>query len=281
VVKPRASSTKDRLGSAALVLGMVAFLFPIYWLVKSALSDDEQLFADPPYLFPARPTLNGFIRVWGTVAPGLVTSAIIALGCVVLTLAIALPTAYGLRLLSGGRGAGSSRLLVLGTLMFPSLMFVIPLYSVFYNLGLLNTSAGLIIADSIYAIPLGIMVIYTYASTIPDALVEAAFIDGSSQFGVFARIVAPLSMPAIATTAIFAFLLGWSDFLFAVTYGAGRGITPATMALYSYVGGNNAATAWPEIMAGSIVIAIPALVAVLLAERFIRNGLTTGAIQGG
>jgi multiple sugar transport system permease protein len=88
-------------------------------------------------------------------------------------------------------------------------------------------------------------------------------------------------MPAIATTGIFAFLFGWSDFLFAVTFGAGRGVTPATVAIYSFVAGDNAATAWPEVMAGSIVVAVPALLAVLVAQRFIRNGLTAGAIQGG
>jgi multiple sugar transport system permease protein len=266
---------------AALLLGMIVFLFPIYWLVKSALSNDDQLFSDPPYFFPSQPTLAGFRQVWGTIAPDLGASAIIALGCVVLTLAISLPTAFGLRLLQGGRGAGSSRLLVLGTLMFPSMMFVIPLYSVFYKIHLLNTYPGLIIADSVYAVPLGIMVIYTYTNTIPDSLVEAAITDGATQFGVFARIVAPLSMPAIATTGIFAFLFGWSDFLFAVTFGAGRGVTPATVAIYSFVAGDNAATAWPEVMAGSIVVAVPALLAVLVAQRFIRNGLTAGAIQGG
>lgn len=266
-------------GRILLILGIAALLVPVYWLAKSAFSSNTQLFKDPPELFPSPPSLAGFDGILATIVPDLGTSAIIAVGCVVLTLIVSLPTAFGLSLLRGGRGTGVSKLVVLGTLMFPSIMFVIPLYNLFYQVGLLNTLPSLIIADSIYAVPLGILVTYTYFTTIPAETIEAAQIDGASQFKVFLRIVCPLSLPAIATTGIFAFLFGWGDYLFAVTFGAGRDFTPATIAISGLVQGQAGVTPWPEVMAGSVLLCIPALIAVLFAQRYITSGLSAGAIK--
>jgi multiple sugar transport system permease protein len=266
-------------GRILLILGIVVLLVPIYWLVKSAFSDNTQLFLDPPQFFPVPISTIGFEQIFGTIAPDLGVSAVIAIGCVVLTLIVALPTAFGLTLLQGGKGSGISKLVVLLSLMFPSIMFVIPLYSLFYQAHLLNTIPGLIIADSIYAVPLGILVSYTYFMTIPAESIEAARIDGASQFVVFFRIVCPLSLPAITTSAIFAFLFGWGDYLFAVTFGAGRNITPATIAISGLVQGQAGVTPWPQVMAGSVLLCIPALVAILFAQRYITSGLSAGAVK--
>jgi multiple sugar transport system permease protein len=269
----------DIAGRILLVLAILALLVPVYWLVKSAFSDQNGLFADPPQFVPTPPTVQGFADILPTLGPSLGVSAIIALGCVVLTLVIAMPTAYGLSLLAGGRGSGASRFVVLSTLMFPSIMFVIPLYNLFYVTGILNTVGALIIADSIYAVPLGIVVCYTYFTTIPSEITEAAVVDGASPARVFLRIIVPLGMPAIATTAIFAFLFGWGDFLFAVTFGAGRGLAPASIAVAGLIQGTSGVTPWPSVMAGAVVLCIPALVAVLFAQRFITGGLSAGAVK--
>lgn len=266
-------------GRALLILGIAALLIPVYWLLKSAFSTNTQLYQNPPDLFPWPPSIDGFTSIFGTIAPDLGVSAIIALGCVVLTLVISLPTAFALTLIQGQRGEGLSKLVVLGTLMFPSIMFVIPLYSVLYRTHLLNTIPGLIIADGIHAIPLGILVSYTYFITIPRETVEAAKIDGASQLTVFLRIICPLGLPAITTSAIFAFLFGWGDYLFAVTFGAGRDLSPATIAISGLVQSQTGVTPWTEVMAGSVLLCIPALVAVLFAQRFITSGLSAGAVK--
>jgi multiple sugar transport system permease protein len=268
-----------RVGHTLLVLAILVLLVPVYWLVKSAFSTNEQLFAPTPSLFPSPPTLEGFTQIFPVIVPDLGTSAGIALGCVVLTLVVAMPTAFGLTLLRGRGGTGVSRLIVLSTLMFPSIMFVIPLYGVFYRAHLLNTVPGLIIADSIYAVPLGILVGYTYFSTIPGETLEAAVVDGASQANIFLRIVCPLGAPAIATTAIFAFLFGWGDFLFAVTFGAGRGKSPASIAVSGLIQGQAGVTPWPQVMAGSVLLCVPALLAVLFAQRYIAGGLAAGAVR--
>lgn len=266
-------------GRVLLILGIAVLLVPVYWLVKSAFSSNTQLFQDPPQIFPSPISVVGFTEIFTTIAPDLGVSAIIAIGCVILTLVIALPTAFGLMLLNGGKGSAVSKIVVLSSLMFPSIMFVIPLYSFFYQLHLLNTISGLIIADSIYAVPLGILVSYTYFLTIPAESIEAARIDGASQFVIFFRIVCPLSLPAITTSAIFAFLFGWGDYLFAVTFGAGRNITPATIAISGLVQGQAGVTPWPQVMAGSVLLCIPALVAILFAQRYITSGLSAGAVK--
>jgi multiple sugar transport system permease protein len=264
------TTRSDVAGRILLVLAILALLVPVYWLVKSAFSNQAGLFADPPQFVPAPPTVSGFADILPTLGPSL---------GVVVTLAIAMPTAYGLSLLAGGRGSGVSRFVVLSTLMFPSIMFVIPLYNLFYLTGILNTMGALVIADSIYAVPLGIVVCYTYFTTIPSEITEAAVVDGASPLRVFLRIIVPLGMPAIATTAIFAFLFGWGDFLFAVTFGAGRGLAPASIAVSGLIQGTSGVTPWPAVMAGAVMLCLPALVAVLFAQRFITGGLSAGAVK--
>lgn len=275
-MKPHAGAWAGRI---LLVLAIAALLVPVYWLAKSAFSNNTQLFLNPPQFFPSPPTLEGFHEVLGTIVPDLGTSAIIALGCVVLTLVVAMPTAYGLTLISGQRGSGISKIVVLSSLMFPSIMFVIPLYNLFYQVHILNTVVALIVADSIYAVPLGILVAYTYFSTIPSETLEAAIVDGAPQRLIFLRIICPLGMPAIATTAIFAFLFGWGDYLFAVTFGAGRSLTPASIAISGLIQGQTGVTPWPQVMAGSVLLCVPALVAVLFAQRYITSGLAAGAVK--
>lgn len=266
-------------GQVLLVLAVLALLVPVYWLAKSAFSDTEQIYQDPQTLFPAPPGLGGFSDALASIVPSLGTSAAIALGCVGLTLVVSMPTAYGLTLLAGAGGAGVSRLVVLASLMFPSIMFVIPLYNLFYQVGLLGTLPALVIADSIYAVPLGILVAYTYFSTIPKEMLEAAVVDGASQAKIFLRIICPLGAPAIATTAIFAFLFGWGDFLFAVTFGAGRGRSAASIAVSGLVQGQSGVTPWPQVMAGSVLLCLPALIAVLFAQKYITSGLASGAVK--
>lgn len=270
---------RRHVGRLALLVGFGAMMIPVYWLVRSAFSTDAQLFRNPPVLVPMPPSPDGFLRIVPRLVPDLGVSAVIALGCVVLVLAVALPTAYGLNLLRGQRGSGISRLMILSSLMLPPTIFVIPLYTILHQFNLLNTMPGLIIACSVYSVPLAIIVIYTYMGTIPDVLTEAATVDGAGRLRIFLQVVCPLSLPAIATSAIFAFLLAWGDFLFAVTFGAGRGVTPATINIYGLVQGATGVTAWPEIMAGSVLLSIPALLAVLFAQRYITSGLTAGAVK--
>ena len=201
---------RRRMGQLLLALTMFCLLFPVYWLVQSSISTQRELFHTPSYIFPPNPSLVGFKEAIPAIAPALGSSAIIACGTVVVTLFVAVTTGYGLTLSRLGAGGSLVRFLVLMGLVFPVIMFVIPLYELFDHFHLLNSYVGLILADSLYSVPLGILIMYTYMLSLPASFGEAASADGASRGRILVSIVLPLSRPAAATTAIFAFLGAWA-----------------------------------------------------------------------
>jgi multiple sugar transport system permease protein len=274
------ATIRGHLGRLCLIITMFCLLFPVYWLVQSSLSTQVELFHTPSYLFPPHPSLDGFRQAWPVISGDLWHSAIISAGTVIVTLFVALCTGYGILLSRVRSSAALIRILVLVGLVFPTIMFVIPLYSLLDRLHLLNTYPGLILADTLYSVPLGILIIYTYMMTIPPELTEAAAVDGASAARVLWSVVIPMTRPAVATTAIFAFLGSWGDFLFAETFTDSTKILPASIGIYNFVSSTADVVSWPEVMAGCLILGAPALLAVILAQRYIRTGISSGAVTG-
>jgi multiple sugar transport system permease protein len=272
--------TRAVLGRTALVVTMALLMFPIYWLIQSAFSTQEDLVHEPVYFFPPHPTLEPLRSAWNLVSHGLLNSLTISLGTVVLTLVIAILGAHGIALARSRGGSVISRMMVLLGLVFPTIAFVIPLDLLLYRLHLLDTYVGVVLADSLYAIPLGVVVLYTYMTNIPRTLLEAATVDGASSFRILRSVVVPLSIPAIATTAILAFLFAWSDFLFAATFLSDEQKLPASIVIYDLLGGTSTQIVdWPEVMAASLLLALPAMIAIGAAHHYIRTGLGAGAVK--
>lgn len=244
------------------------------------MSTQVELFHTPAYFFPPHPSFDGFRQAWPVIGSDLWHSAIIAIGTVALTLAITITAGFGILQARVRRTATLIRLLVLVGLVFPTITFVIPLDSLLYTLHLLNTYQGLILADSLYSVPLGVLIIYTYMLSISHELLEAANVDGASQIRVLWSVVVPIARPAIATTAIFAFLGAWGDFLFAETFTDSSKILPASIGIYNLVSSSVDVVSWPEVMAGCLILSLPALLAIILAQRYIRAGISTGAVTG-
>jgi multiple sugar transport system permease protein len=262
-----------------LLITMIGLLFPVYWLIQSALSTQLELFHSPAYFFPPHPTLAGLRAAWQIIDSGLWHSFIISAGTVVLSLFLSITAGYGL-LLGRARGTGTLvRLLVLFGLVFPTITFVIPLDKILYTLHILNTYQGVILADSLYSVPLGVLIIYTYMLAIPEELIEAAQVDGASSLRVLWKIAIPIAQPAIATAAIFAFLSAWGDFLFAETFASNNQILPASISIYNLTGVTLQNVNWPEVMAGSLILGVPAVAAVAFAQRYIRAGISAGALK--
>jgi multiple sugar transport system permease protein len=274
------AALRRQFGRLCLLLTMFCLLFPIYWLVQSSLSTQLELFHTPAYFFPPHPTLDELRAAWDVIGGELWHSVIISAGTVVLTLILAVTASYGLLLARARRTATLVRLLVLIGLVFPTITFVIPLDKLLYTLHLLNTYQGLILADSLYSVPLGVLVLYTYMLSIPNELIEAAKVDGASSVRVLWSVVIPVAQPAAATTAIFAFLHAWGDFLFAETFANSTGILPASIGIYNLISSAMDVVSWPEVMAGSLILGVPALLAVAFAQRYIRSGISTGALKG-
>ncbi len=273
------AAARRSLSRVLLLITMICLLFPVYWLIQSALSTQPELFHTPAYFFPPHPTLAGLRDAWQIIDSGLWHSFIISAGTVVLSLFLSITAGYGL-LLGRARGTGALvRLLVLFGLVFPTITFVIPLDKILYSLHILNTYQGVILADSLYSVPLGVLIIYTYMLAIPNELIEAAQVDGASSLRVLWKIAIPIAQPAIATAAIFAFLSAWGDFLFAETFASSNSILPASISIYNLTGVTLQNVNWPEVMAGSLILGIPAVAAVAFAQRYIRAGISAGALK--
>jgi len=161
--------------------------------------------------------------------------------------------------------------------MIPAIIMAMGYYAALLNLGLLNTVAGLILADSTIAVPFGVLVFTAFMSSIPDELIQAAEADGAGCIRTFLLIILPISRNATVTVALFAFLWAWSDFVFASTLDGGGDLRPITLGIYHYIGNNN--QEWNAIMATAVVASVPAMILLIIAQRYVAAGISTGAVK--
>ena len=257
------------------VILTLLMLFPVYWMINISFAQRSAIRSGS--LWPKAFTLDNYQRVFQDQIPYLGTSLVIALSCVILTLAIALPAAYALAILRLGSSRTTNFLLVVAQ-MIPAVVMALGFYQIFDKIGLLNTVFGLVLADSTVAVPFAVMLLTSFMSGMPRSLIEAAEIDGASKWVVFTKIVVPLSRNSIVTTSLFAFLWAWSDFMFASTLDSGGGkLRPITMGIYDYIGAQN--QEWGPLMATAVVASVPTALLLILAQKYVAAGVTAGAIK--
>jgi len=271
-MKRRAAWWKTGVG----VVLTAVMLFPVYWMVNVSFTREQDMRKSPPEWFPAHGTLEGYRAVLDQQLPYLGTSLLLALGTAALTLVVAAPAGYSLaRLRPFGGGALSFLLLV--AQMIPGIIMAMGFYAFYLNLGVLNTVAGLIVADATIAVPFGVIIFQAFMSAVPEEITQAATMDGAGPVRTFWSVVLPVSRNATITVALFAFLWAWSDFVFASTLDGGGQLRPITLGIYQYIGHNN--QQWNAIMATAVVASIPAAVLLVVAQRYIAAGVTTGAVR--
>jgi len=198
-----------------------------------------------------------------------------------LALVIAVLAAFSLARLKW-RGQRSFSLVVLSTQMFPGILFLLPLYLLFTQLQrtvgiqLNGNYAGLIITYMTFSVPFATWMLMGFFATIPDELEEAAMIDGTTRFGAFLRVVLPVVRPGIVAVGVFTFLNGWGEVLFAsvLTTSDTRTLAVGLQSFASQID-----VRWNEMMAASVVISLPVLLAFLLVQRHIVAGLAAGAVK--
>jgi multiple sugar transport system permease protein len=251
-------------------------LFPVYWIVNVSFTREQDMRRTPPNLFPIHGTLDGYRAVLHQQLPYLVTSLLVGLGTVTITLLIAAPAGYSLARLRP-RGGGVLGFLLLVAQIIPGIVMAMGFYAIYLNLGFLNTIGGLVVADATIAVPFGVLVFQAFMSGIPSELTQAATIDGAGAFRTFWSIILPVSRNAIVTVGLFAFLWAWSDFVFASTLDSSGPLRPITLGIYQYIGNNN--QEWNAIMATAAVASVPATILLVLAQRYIASGVTTGAVK--
>ncbi|GIF51405.1 multiple sugar transport system permease protein [Asanoa ferruginea] len=251
-------------------------LFPVYWMINVSFTRDQDMRADPPHLIPIGGTLEGYRAVLHQQLPYLGVSFLVGLGTVALTLALAAPAGYALAKLRPPGGGALSFVLLIAQ-MIPGIIMAMGFYAIYLNLGVLNSVAGLILADSTLAVPFGVLIFAAFMSGIPRELTQAAVVDGAGALRTFWSVVLPVSRNALVTVSLFAFLWSWSDFVFASTLDGGGDHQPITLGIYHYIGNNN--QQWNAIMATAVVASIPATVLLILAQRYVAAGVTAGAVK--
>src|SRR5581483_6784481 len=221
-----------RLAATCASLGaltaLVVLLFPLYAVIVASFETNSQLFGASRYsFFPSRFTLSNYRVVLSEQGGHVVSSLIVALGTAALTLAIAVPAAHAL-----ARYRFRVTALLAGSLLvaqiLPSIVIANSLFLVYHRLHLLNSYLALIIADASYAVPFGILVLRAFMLGLPRDVIAAARVDGATEWQAFSRVVLPMSRSAIITVALFAFLNGWGDFIFALTMLNGNTFEPVT-----------------------------------------------------
>lgn len=263
--------------SGAIVF--LIFIFPLYWMVVTALKTQVEIFQVPTPLWPKDLTFDAFIAqlsVSGDTLRGFKNSMIIALGATVISTVLAIPAAYGLARFQF-RGRKIMILYFLITQMLPSTLLLTSLYIMFSKVGLLNSYLAPILADATLGIPFSIIILRTYFISIPKELDEAAKIDGCSSLTSFTRIMLPIAKPGVIVAAVFSFVYAWGDLIYGITFMTDPSKRPITSSIYNYV--QQYQTLWNSTMAFGIIAIFPVVLMFIFMQKYIVSGLTNGAVK--
>lgn len=254
-------------------------LLPVYWMFVTAVRPASEVFQFPPKLLPTSVTLDHFQSFVGDpkLLGYLLNSVIVSVATAVLTLAVATYTAYSFSKFRY-RGRSSLMYLVLASQMFPHALLLITLYLLFNAFGLLNSYLGLVLSFTAFTMPLCIWMLKGVFDTIPDAMIEQAKVDGAGRFTIIHRIVLPVAAPGVVAAGLFAFIRGWNDFIFALTLAGPDKQTLPPGLVNTYVG--EFQTAWPALMAASLIVSVPVIVGFVSLQRYLVAGLAGGAVKG-
>jgi len=251
-------------------------LFPLYWIVITALKTPVQALSRPP-LFWFQPTFENFTKV--IVNPDIwsyfFSSTVVAGGSALLGLVIGAPTAYILARFQF-RGRGDFGFWLLSTRMTPPVAMLIPFFVMFSWLGLMDTHIGLILAHVMLNLSIVVWLLRGFFVELPREIEEASALDGDTYFQTFRRITLPLAMPGLISVGILIFLLSWNEFLFALVLGDSV-VRTVPIGLYSFIGYQT--IAWAELSASATLLIIPIIIFILIFQRHLIRGLTMGAYR--
>jgi arabinogalactan oligomer/maltooligosaccharide transport system permease protein len=280
----RASAFERIAVNAVLVVAVVYALYPVLWVISLAFSSgsEPELRAFP---LPHDVSLDNFRTVtgWGDptrswlFARQLLNSLVVSLATAGMAVAIATPTAYALaRHDFVGKRSGLRTLLL--TQMFPGVASAVPLYLILDALHLLDTRTGLVLVYAATAVPFAIFQLRGAFLAIPVDLEEAAMVDGATRTQAFLKVALPAARPAIAVTALFAFMSAWNEFILAATLIGRESAFTLPVVLQSYVTEYN--TSWGAFAAGAILVSVPVMALFYVAQRQLVSGLTSGGVKG-
>lgn len=277
-VTSRRRKKKRLLGPTLRAVGIVGvvllFILPLGWMLMAAFKTNLDI-VSPARTFDFTPTLNNFATVFGAqnFAPFIVNSIVVGIGATVIALILGVPAAYGIARYK----IRNATAFVLLARVIPGVSLLIPWYFLFSQVQLVGTYTALILTHIFVTMPLVVAIMAGFFEGLPEELEEAAQIDGSSRVGAFVRVVLPLALPGVATSAILSFIFSWNNFLFALVLSnqETRTLPVAISNFTSY-----ASVDWGGLMAASVIITIPVMLVALFAQKYVVAGLTAGATKG-
>ena len=275
--RARSAGRRAVLCGVGLALALVV-LAPYVVMVCTALKPDSELRITPPRLTPIEWQPGNFRVVLGD--PGfrawLKASLIVALTSTLIVLLVGTPAAY-YTARHRFRGRSAFLVLLLVTQMFSPTALVVGLYRQFFELGLVDTYAALILTNAAFNLAFAVWILRAFFAAIPREIEEAAAVDGCGRLRALVEIVLPLSLPALVTAAIFAFIAAWNEYIVALTLMTDPARKPLTVGITSYV------TAyiqhWNYLFAASVIAIVPVVVLFASIERHLVGGLTAGSVK--
>jgi len=262
---------------ASVAATCAILVFPIYWLFVTALSQPDQLRQLPPKFWPDAPRWEVFGRILAErpILLWLSNSALAALGAVGLSMSVSVLAGYSLSRFRV-RGGQSLGLFILAAKMLPATLLVIPLFGIFRMTGMIGSLWSVVLAHATLIVPFTTWMLKGYFDTIPRELDQAAMVDGCSPFGALFRVILPVAAPGLAATALYGFVLSWSDYAYARTFLTNaQGSWTANLGITTMKG--EYISNWADISAASILVALPILAIYLFLERYLVGGLTAGS----
>ena len=280
----RGRDAQGLLLAAALGALAVLWLLPVVWVVVTSLKPTANIIRVPPEWIPWPATLEHYVEVLfsssrtARIGRAFVNSLVVSLGTVILVVGTSALAAYPLaRMRFPGKTLVFS--VIVGSLMIPNAVVLVPQYVLVQRLGWLSTYQGLIVPEAAVTFAFGVFLLRQFFLTIPHELEDAALIDGANTWQVFARIVVPLSHPVLAALAIFAFRSAWNDFLWPLIAVNRAEMFPLPVAL-ALLRGAYSSESYGPIMAGAALSALPLLIVFLIANRRIVEGVRLSGLKG-
>jgi multiple sugar transport system permease protein len=259
-------------------LGLVLVAGPFVWMVLSSFKDAPELHAFPPTFLPVQPTLINYTTLLAKLnfPQYFFNSLVVAAFVVGANLLFCSMLGYALAKLNFC-GRNKVFLLVMATLMVPSTVTLVPLFVLMSALGLVNTYPALILPFA--AGPFGVFLMRQFMLGLPDELLEAARIDGASEFRIFFQVVLPISVAPLATLGILTFLASWNNFLWPLVVSSSERMYTLPVAVATFAIGQNA-TDYGLLMAGSTILVAPVLVVFLVLQRYFQPGIAMTGLKG-
>lgn len=252
---------------------MAIFVLPMMYAFLAAFRQPNEFYAETVRILPEEPTLSTWITAFESLQGQLVNSFLIATGTTIMSMVIVIPAAY---VFARKQFPGKKQLfyLIIVAMMFPYVLLIIPIVSIWDELGLYNSIVGLWIGYQIFVTPFAIWILRDYFAKLPTNLEESAQMYGCTQATAFLRVVLPLSAPAVVAVGFLSFLTAWNDFLMSNMLTTGIGPRPAVVQLYIIT--SSEVKHWGLVMAMTFIIGLPPTVLYLLGRRQLSQSFSVG-----